>query len=282
MHFPKFWTRIEERRGDLSTVMTGWSDASREDAEVCARRRARSVLERLERGATSADLDKYAYGERAPLREQIIEEKDAGLESHVVVTRNRYGALVLNSGKVMFIDIDDADHEVGYSGGILGFLFGRKPDAAARRKAVQELILEAIDTVPGIRCALYRTKAGFRVLVLSQVFDPESKEALELLERFGSDSLYVTLTKNQKCFRARLSPKPWRCGVTNPPAAFPFETPEAIDNIRRWQDDYAAGSRSFSVCEFVGEFGDGRPLEAAKRVRQIHDAMTISKGLPLA
>jgi hypothetical protein len=242
----------------------------------------RGVLERLERGATSADLDHYAYGERTPLREEIIEERDAGLESHVVVTRNRYGSLVLNSGKVMFIDIDDADHEVGFSGGILGFLFGRKPDPAARRKAIQELILEAIDTVPGIRCALYRTKAGFRVLVLSQVFDPASKEALDILERFGSDSLYVTLTKNQKCFRARLSPKPWRCGVANPPAVFPFETPEAIDSFNRWQGEYSTGTRNFSVCELVGEFGDGKAIEAARRVRNIHDAMTISRGLPLA
>jgi hypothetical protein len=282
MHFPKFWIRIEERRGDLSTVMTGWSDSSREDAQNCAKSRAENVLERLSRGATSEELERYAYGERTPLREEIVEERDSGRDSHAIVTRNRYGALVLNSERVMFIDIDDADHEVGYSGGFFGFLFGRKPDPAARRNAIQQLILEAIDTVPDLRCVLYRTKAGFRVLVLSKLFDPKSEEALDVLRKFGSDSLYVTLTKNQKCFRARLSPKPWRCGIGKPPSEFPRETPEDADRFARWLVAYNGASRGFSVCETVGEFGRGKPLPAALAVRYIHDSMSISRGRPLA
>lgn len=282
MHFPKFWTRVEARRGDLSTVTTGWSDSSREDAQSCAKRRAENVLERLSRGATSEELERYAYGERTPLREEIIEERDAGRESHVIVTRNRYGALVLNSERVMFIDIDDADHEVGFSGGFFGFLFGRKPDPAARRNAIQQLILEAIDTVQDLRCVLYRTKAGFRVLVLSKLFDPESEEALDILRKFGSDSLYVTLTKNQKCFRARLSPKPWRCGAGKPPSEFPRESPADAESFARWLVAYNGASRGFSVCETVGEFGSGKPLPAALAVRYIHDSMSISRGRPLA
>ena len=57
---------------------------------------------------------------------------------------------------------------------------------------------------PGFGFRIYRTRAGFRLLVTSGTFDPSAAETLALLKEFGSDPLYIRLCKAQECFRARL------------------------------------------------------------------------------
>ncbi|MBN1763767.1 MAG: hypothetical protein JW860_00790 [Sedimentisphaerales bacterium] len=47
--------------------------------------------------------DSYDYLEH-PLREEIIESFVQGKEEIAVITRNRYGSLILNSASVCFIE----------------------------------------------------------------------------------------------------------------------------------------------------------------------------------
>jgi hypothetical protein len=68
-------------------------------------KRLERLIERLRRGEPFPDA--YAYGSR-PLREEIVQVLDGESEDqpHAVLTRNRYGATVLNTTRLLFLDID--------------------------------------------------------------------------------------------------------------------------------------------------------------------------------
>jgi hypothetical protein len=277
MHIPKYWARQKVVEGKFDATGLGWSDASTSEAAARAVERARKVLGILKTGRTP---EEYEYGLRQPLREEIVEEK-SGEGGRVVITRNRYGALVLNTESVMFIDIDDVPGPSRT--GFLELIFGKKKDESLLRKEAQkQVIIETIQAAPNLRSVLYRTKAGFRVLVLSRLFDPASEETLALLQDFGADPLYVKLTRNQKCFRARLTPKPWRCGIGRPPSDHPRETPDAQREFALWLQDYNVGAGDCAVCESLGEYGSGPVDPVAANVRALHDSQTLSPGRALA
>ncbi|MGH2485254.1 MAG: hypothetical protein ACRDHE_04485, partial [Ktedonobacterales bacterium] len=159
-------------------------------------------------------LGQYAYGEH-PLREEIVQtiQPDAA-----VITRNLYGALVLNTSRTMFIDIDFAPASLGArTGGLLHWLRGKRAAAPPDEPRLQQVRQWAAGR-PDLGLRAYRTFAGLRCVVTSQVFDPTAPQTLELLQTIGSDPLYVRLCQAQGCFRARLTPKPWRCRTSVPPA----------------------------------------------------------------
>ena len=60
---------------------------------------------------------------------------------------------------------------------------------------------------------IYRTRAGLRLLATHALFDPEAAASDGVFDALGADPLYRQLCKTQKCYRARLTPKPWRCGI---------------------------------------------------------------------
>ena len=79
---------------------------------------------------------------------------------------------------------------------------------------------------------------GLRVIVADRLMEPSSEEAGQLLERMGSDPLYVRLCRNQESFRARLTPKPWRCGHHAAPARWPFVDAKSERVFKAWEDAY--------------------------------------------
>ena len=77
-----------------------------ESAEA-AGQRGRETARKLAMALAAGRIERshYLYGER-PLPEPILREFTDGA---AVVTRNAYGALVLNASHLMFIDIDRED-----------------------------------------------------------------------------------------------------------------------------------------------------------------------------
>jgi hypothetical protein len=276
MHIPRYWARGTAKAGRLFTKATGWSDRSVIEACDAARAKAERVLLAL---AAGNQLDRYAYGERDALREEIIEQHGkSGDKGEVIITRNRYGSLVLNTPNVMFVDVDDPKPK---KKGFFASLFGKREimaDCMELRRHVEGSIMRHDD----LHCAIYRTKAGFRVLVLNKLYDPASDETKTLLQSLGSDPLYTCLTQNQKCFRARLSPKPWRCKMAMPPCEYPRETEKPELAFMRWVAAYNKTIAGYATCEFAGEIGTGAEAPEAAFVRKLHDAYCISAGKPLA
>lgn len=297
---PRFWARRTEHVDipghptgrDVDLVVWGSSDLSQADAERDAGARLAALVARG--GPSHAPAGWYYPARRRP--EELLSEVRDGEELLAVVTRNRYGAEVLNTDAVLITDIDLPDWRPGRrragSGarsGLLGRLLGRErstgePAPATRSDDPEAVALRRIDQTarahPGIGWSIYRTRAGLRVIITGTDAAPDSAEARELMESLASDPLYVTLCRVHETYRARLTPKPWRVGLpatSRGPAWSVMDPPPA-----RWLARYREAARGTAVCRLIGRTG-APPSAREQRVIDVHDrASRIAEDLPLA
>lgn len=238
-----------------------------------ATERANKIAARVA-DAVPAELYDYLSG---PLREEVVEELVFDDQVEAVITRNNYGALVLNSATVLFADIDLPPT------GFTQWLFSlfRKSRDSATDELVQK-IDQLCQRQPELGIRLYRTKAGFRAAVTSRGMDPNSAESETMLGDLGSDRLYVKLCKTQESFRARLTPKPWRIGMERPPCRYPYASREHEQQMRRWLDAYELKSKPVVACALIGQFGSKRIPEYVELVLEVHDRYACGQSEPLA
>jgi hypothetical protein len=287
MKFAKFWSRQEGEASDregrrFNTTARGWSDDAPEAAAAMARSIAERVAQLLAGGQTK--LQRYQYGDR-PMPEPVIREFNDGAGLRAAVTRNVYGALVLNTRDLMFVDVDveppKLSAAVVFSG--IASLFGKKPspEAAAPDQIVERF--RRVAELHGLGVRVYRTAGGYRGLVTSAAFGPADGNARALLDEFGTDTLYVRLCEKQNSFRARMTPKPWRIELRPPTVSFPYETPKDRSRFDAWQSEYDAASGRFAVCEFIAAVGPGQSAGLFDDLVAFHDEQTkASTPLPLA
>jgi hypothetical protein len=284
MNIPKYWAnrsqRVQPPHGRaLRLESWQWSDLSVDDAQRKADDRLRAMTAKALAGN---DLDRYGYGTR-PLREEIVQPLagPAGREI-AVVTRNLYGALILNTANAMFIDIDFPENDASASPGApLRRMFrGTAPDQL--QQALQRIEAWAgLHSDLGIR--IYRTFAGLRGLVTNQSFEPGHADAINILQSLGSDRLYIQLCQAQTCFRARLTPKPWRCQMDTPPSRYPWLEPTGELQYRIWQHLYEQSITGYSVCQFIKQIGPSAVDPAIEPILALHDHVTgLARALPLA
>lgn len=278
MRIPRYWARTEGRTpaNGRQVYAWGWSDDSHREAARLAEQRLTDLLDRVQRGL---DLPRgYAYGVR-PLREPILDElrgRDGDLDA--VVTRNGYGSVVLNAARVLFADVDVPPATLGQR---LASLVGSKrprPD-----ETILARVREVLQQDSGGSYRIYRTAAGFRILATSPLFTPSASSTAQLMERLGADPAFIQLCKVQESFRARLTPKPWRCGIRNPPGTHPRETPQMQADFAGWLADYERAAAAKATCRFVESIGWGRIAEEASAIVRLHDEYTrAASDLPLA
>jgi len=277
---PRHWAKAEGDATDLRhkryrLQVWGWSNESAAEALAAARRRLVEVTARLASGVTGGP---YLYGER-PLREEIVRSLgEPGGPSEALVTRNRYGALVLNTAQVPFIDVDCPEP---------GALFRLFDFFTRRRRVTPELALarirEACERRRRHAFRVYRTAAGFRVLVTDLLLDPRSAATQDLLADFSADPAFAKLCKLQGSFRARLTPKPWRLDLPLPPGQHPREERETQERFAAWRQEYEAASERHATCKFLETGGAGRPSGDARAIVEEHDRVSrATSGLPLA
>ena len=275
MRIPPYWIKgiygETNRDGDRQSFEAfGWSFESLAAAKKDAAERARRVCERICGGRVP---DEYDYLDR-PLREEIVQTLKHGDREIGLITRNRYGSLVLNTASACFVDVDFPQVRARGLLDTLMLAFSKKrwqARAQAAREETTESIRSWSDSNPRRTFRLYRTLAGLRLLFTDRLYDPTSTEVASLLDELGSDPLYRQLTTRQECFRARLSPKPWRCGSDRPPNRFPWDSSEAEAKYRNWQRDYEHKSRTFGTCRLVDTFGHGTPDEHIASIVDAHD-----------
>lgn len=288
MKLPVYWSKAtaEEIDRDGKTVSAScwrWSDTSKEDAHQSALAAAGQLLQRLMRGER---LGRYSYGQR-PLREEVLEtHSDDEGELSLALTRNSYGAVVLNTARVMFVDLDFAPVTLAerlryFFSRLLG---GKGPSPEAEREArLQGRLDEVLRANPDWGIRWYRTFAGARILVTHAVFDPAAESTRSLLESMGSDPLYVRLCQSQNSFRARLTPKPWRCGHAPNRVPWPHESNDEQMRFEQWRSEYDRLQAGYATCRLLGTRGTAAVHPEAERVIQIHDELTrCHEALPLA
>jgi hypothetical protein len=284
MKIPKYWAKssqsVQQPDGrPYRLVIWQWSDVSVSEAQQKADNRVKEVADKVRAGQL---LDRYGYGER-PLREEITQGVTNAAGNEVaIVTRNLYGALVLNAANAMFIDIDFVDKGAAASTGG-GFSWGFGKRAPSQEDQGVERITSGASRYPDVGIRVYRTAAGLRCLITNQTFEPTRSEALDILRAFESDPLYVRLCKAQDCFRARLTPKPWRCNMTPPPWRYPWANADVEIQYRLWERRYEQTSRSYSVCKLVKQLGPQEVHPDVAPILALHDQLTgVASNLALA
>jgi hypothetical protein len=261
----------------MAVTAWGWSADSANEAQKRAEESVQRSAARIAAG--QGFPDSYSYLDR-PRREEIVEEiKGPEGEIIAMVTRNQYGSLVLNTTNLMFIDVDVPAEPPSLVQSIKRLFGVAVPDASEK---IKEQIAATAASRPEYTFRLYKTAAGFRLAVINKRITPTSPESESLLAAFGSDPLYVKLCKNQESFRARLSPKHWRCGVKSPRDRFPFEDESAENRHRDWTKKYHDASGQYATCAFVEQYGSQQGVADFRQLIELHDRETkAASGLPL-
>jgi hypothetical protein len=287
MKVPPYWSKArhpsDSRKGRTDGVVAcGWSFLSLEDAKKQAASRAKRIFDLVTSGQKP---DTYDYSDR-PVKEEIIEDLSDGNTQIALVTRNRYGALVLNSANVLFADIDfPSAGPKGILEWLVFMILPRKRDEKRKAMAVQTAqgVAQWAHDHPAHSFRMYRTQQGLRLLFTDKLYDPASEETLTILRGLNSDPMYVKLTQKHECFRARLTAKPWRCGCPRPPNSYPWDSAESERAYREWEKRYAGAEKKFRACEFIKAYGVMADSEAVKAIATAHDRLSrIESALPLA
>lgn len=281
MRTARHWARAtvtidgaEDPRGGV--VGLGWSDVSEHEARRVALERARRAAAALREERDPAG-DEYPYPDR-PVCEPIIDELYAGDRVVAAITRNAKGVLVLNTAEAMFIDIDRQMSAMGCLAALLGAGGG---GSSHEREAAQRLH-QLAEREPGLGLRLYRTAGGLRVLVTGRSYDPAAEATGELMRSLKADKRYIMLCRMQACYRARLTPKPWRCGLPRAPRGFPFENDDEREAFEVWRVEYERAANGYAVCELVEQIGRSTVSDAVRPILTLHDELTCRGSLPLA
>jgi hypothetical protein len=183
----------------------------------------------------------------------------------------------------MFVDVDLPEPKA--SGGWLRRLFGW-PEPAPQNTAEEGVLARAelwTRKNPSWGWRVYRTRAGLRLLATHAVFDPEATTTEQVFDAMTADPLYRRLCKVQKCFRARLTPKPWRCGFVNPPGRWPWPDAKAEGQFEQWERGYLKACRGHATCALVSTIGYQPVDPAVQQILQVHDSTTrVDSKLELA
>jgi hypothetical protein len=254
-----------------------------------------------------------------PIREEIT-----GRHGSAVVTRNSYGARCLNVPDVLFADIDFEERSpwraslvllavlalgavcaglVQQSWLLFGLLlsvslvvFAPLAAFAVRlyvrlRGGPEPAALHRIERFlaanPGWNLRTYRTPAGLRVIATHRTFDPADPEALKFFRAVDADPVYVRMCLKQRCFRARVTAKPWRIGIEvrlrPQPGVWPVD-PARLPARVSWVAAYEAKAERFAACRYVATVGSGAMDPAVEPVVTLHDELCRATvpGLPIA
>ncbi|HEY9097371.1 MAG TPA: hypothetical protein VIN38_00735 [Thiobacillus sp.] len=316
MIIPEYWAegRVQDRQqGHQITVRRfGWSDISQADAQAHADRRAHEALERIQSGEKLVRREpKRAYNgaEGVPIREEILSR-----HGDTIITRNTYGARCLNTPQTLFADIDFENRSTlrtsvlvfsvlfvcaaaaswmsqSWTLGLVLVLLAALlsyPLAAVLDRLIQKisggadrmslrLLEQFISRHPAWNLRIYRTPAGLRVLATHQTFHPADTDASSFFSETGTDPLYVKMCKNQQCFRARVSPKPWRISIPSHmkprPGVWPI-SPEQLPVRNRWVTQYEAVAQAYAACAYTHSLGSGFVHPDIQDVITLHDDLS--------
>lgn len=259
MKIYKHWTvekqniLIDGKKQEITCY--GGSNVSAEDARRAARQKAEKIQRKI------AGEKQLFEDYEVEIREEVLKVIDDG----AVITRNRYGAQVLNVEKMMILDIDTPKGAGG-----LGGLFKKWKDKRSRKAEIFDTVRKLATTKYGqYGFRIYETYQGARVIVLGRDFDPRDSETKKMMDEFNCDPLYTLLCQKQGCYRARLTPKPSRMRMRGFKVKFPRDGDDS--EFQRWLTEYEHTSQRFGVCKLVEQVGASHSMPEVVR---LHDDIT--------
>ncbi|MBQ2380658.1 MAG: hypothetical protein II295_09760 [Akkermansia sp.] len=269
MNIPSFWVRERRMIAGLRVRLRGISGHSQQEAEALLAERARLWELFLSSPAASVDVEAFRAelrrldGDDSPYSAAILERIEQQADEFNIVTRNRYGCLVLNSVSLCFVDVDR------FRRGFWASLFGGR---AKEEQALIAAIKKECESDATLSACLYRTAHGWRVMLRGQGLSVGSEREAELFAALQADPLYAKLCRSQLCWRARLSPKPFRRGLKRYPV--PQCAQQRADD---WIEAYEKATAGLAVCRLVDCFGPA--LNDA--IVELHDTATLARKADL-
>lgn len=277
MHIPRYWIR----ESTTDKVADGWPEplsawgwgSDESSARQSAMERLDRIVQRLRRGEDFPGP--YEYSQR-PLREEILEtiaDEQSGAAA-AIITRNKYGAEVLNTADLLFLDIDFEPQ------GLMKRLFGK---GKSPEQTTLEKLRDVLSRQATASFRVYRTASGLRAMAVDQRFDPRAEETQKLMRVSGTDRAYARMCRAQQSFRARLTPKPWRCNCALPPGQHPRLQSAVKRGFAQWLGEYSAAASGFATCRYLETIGTAKSSPATKLLVDLHDRLTrADESLPLA
>ena len=262
----KYWMRETQKiviSGEEKEITCyGGSNISSEDAANRAKQKAEMLQRKI--GGDRSVFQEY----EVEIREEILREVD----EKSIITRNRYGAQVLNAENLMFLDIDKPKAS-------FGSLFKGNDPQQAKPKIFEQIKKTASNSkYNGLAFRIYETFQGARVIVLGREFSTKDRSTYEMMNDFNCDRLYVAICRKQGCFRARLTPKPYRMNMQAYKVRYPRDGNDF--EFQTWLSIYEQASSNFHVCNLVEQMGASQYVTDAV---QLHDEITgVGMNLPLA
>ena len=264
----KFWCIAETTVLINDTVKSiscfGGSNHSESDALTDGYQRLEAVKRRI---AGTEKTKGHDY--EADIREEPL----LWIEGQDVITRNRYGAEVLNSTSCIFVDIDEPVFNIWH-------IFRPNRTREQKKQAILKLVDKRLKKGDlqdfGIR--VYETHSGVRLILEGKPLDPRSKESRRLLRSFNADALYSSLCRKQNCYRARLTPKPYRIKMKSIRLSYPYEKTDE-KRIDEWIREYDSRGKGVATCRLVQTVRS----HFVSPVVRYHDERTKAQSaLPLA
>ncbi len=134
---------------------------------------------------------------------------------------------------------------------------------------------------------VYKTPMGFRLIYLTdllafsneddnkdednnhKITNESDKKILQIFEALPVDHRYANLCQLQKCYRARVTGKPWRMGINDkPPKQFWYEFSAEVGREltadedamlayrKKWLKNYQKVATDYRACEFIKIIGN--------------------------
>ncbi len=164
------------------------------------------------------------------------------------ITRSHCGYRVLNTSDLGFVDVD----------------FNLAYRTWHQEKETLANLGEWVAAHPEQAWRAYRTAGGLR-LMRTDAPQPLEDDFDAFCIAVGADDLYRQLCHEQKAFRARLTPKPGRCGIEMP-CWNPYD-PDGTE-LSGWSTDdrlrlpiylsaYDILAQQYKVCELLDALGSG-------------------------
>ncbi len=181
---------------------------------------------------------------------------------------------------------------------------------------MRDLIDKRVANYSNEHFRLYKTPAGFRIFATHDTILPSDKVVEEWFRYFHADANYARLCQSQQCFRARLTPKPWRMTEVDenklnkqiPAKNFWFtdinlndasldemdeeqyndfeEQQSELAARQKWITDYDIFAQGYRSCQYIESFKgrDSKPDQVAinEFVQWHDDVCQVDKELPLA
>lgn len=222
---------------------TAGSNVSLEDADARCEQKAKHVQNRI----IGTETREQEY--ERPVREEIVQE----IDQNNIVTRNRYGALILNTASLNIYDIDEYKKSFWEMLGLKFEFLGYKKD----KKAAIVDELRKLYKSYGKRNStwrIYETCKGIRLIVTGEYLATSSPEFAKFCKLINADYLYTWLCVRQHCCRARLTPKPFRMKIETIKYHCPIPEGEE-EHYRNWVANYEQKSRNFAVCRLIEIIG---------------------------